>query len=138
MSDWKAKPAPPAEPYVRGDYSCNLIGPHDPHMWIDTTKRRPVSCPGTPDPDMTECPSCHATAGRPHTEYCKPTATGEDPMTPYERDSRIEALRRRGLIWQLGSDLSVANDPALLAKVEALPDRELAALNRLDASWRSQ
>lgn len=124
-----------------------------------------------------ECSSCHATDGRPHTEYCQraafeshtvtigaratmhhrglckpdvcgwePTgtttgawaaATEEDPMTPYERDARIEALRRRGLTWQLGSDLTVANDPALLAKVEVLPDRELAALNRLDASWRT-
>lgn len=37
---------------------------------------------------MTECPSCHATAGRPHTEYCKPPVpyfcptSGETEINP--------------------------------------------------------
>ncbi|HEY2086273.1 MAG TPA: hypothetical protein VGH54_09640 [Mycobacterium sp.] len=51
---------------------------------------------------------------------------------------RIDALYRRGLMWPVVSDLRAANDPALVARVEALSDDDLRDLNRLDAAWRNR
>lgn len=59
----------------------------------------------------------------------------KDPLT-----IRVDALYRRGLTWQLCSDLRMAGDEGLLAKVEALTNLQLHELGQvgfLDPTWRT-
>lgn len=53
---------------------------------------------------------------------------------PIEYGDRVQRLYRRGLCWQVCSELRVADDTDLLVRVEAMDDLELTNLNR--ASWR--
>lgn len=53
---------------------------------------------------------------------------------------RVDALYRRGLTWQLCSDLRMAADEGLIAKVEGLTNLELHELGQigfLDPTWRT-
>lgn len=54
---------------------------------------------------------------------------------------RVDRLYRRGLTWQLCSDLRMAADEGLIAKVEALTNLELHELGQigfLDPTWRTK
>lgn len=54
---------------------------------------------------------------------------------------RVDGLYRRGLTWQLCSDLRMAGDEGLIAKVEALSNLELHELGQigfLDPTWRTK
>jgi hypothetical protein len=54
---------------------------------------------------------------------------------------RVDALYRRGLTWQLCSDLRMAADEGLIAKVETLSNLELHELGQigfLDPTWRTK
>lgn len=58
-----------------------------------------------------------------------------------ELTRRVDALYRRGLTWQLCSDLRMAQDDGLIARVEQLSNLELHELGQtgfLDPAWRTK